>query len=213
MKRSFLVRRLSAALLALALLLTLSAGLAGCSKMENVSVSDAPQQTTAADPGVEKEGVLSSGETVEYYIPASRKNPGDHEVTLFIWNIDSWKTVQWKYRDNLTVQKLLEGLAYVTNWDLSTADVKIEKEKVTIRWSKMSSLYTGLPAKQAKDYMVFSQEDLDAVILDSIKQTITENLGPSYSIYYAASDGTDLVLPNVDTTIPAAYPYTAFGDY
>ncbi|MBQ8925320.1 MAG: hypothetical protein IJ051_03540 [Clostridia bacterium] len=202
---------------AFVLLLTLSLALAGCSKMENVTLSpkvdpsdEASYSAGAADAD---EGVLSSGETVQYYVPLERKNPGDREVTLFIWNVDSWRTVQWQYRDNLTAQKLLEGLAYVTNWNLSTTAVKVEKESIAIWWDKNASLYTGLPEKQAKDYMVFEQRDLDAAILDSIKQTITENLGPSYSIYYAASDGTDLLLPDVNVTITSAAPYSRFADY
>lgn len=202
---------------ALVLALVLVLALAGCSPVENVSMSQRvdPSDEAAYSAGSsdDKEGVLSSGENVEYYIPPKRKNPGDHEVTLFIWNVDSWRTVQYQYRDSLTAQKLLDGLAYVTNWNLSATNVKIEKERVIIWWDTTASLYTGLPAKQAKEYMVFEPKDLDAAILDSIKQTITENLGPSYSIYYADAKGGDLILSDIDVTITSAAPYSSFSDY
>ena len=213
MKRPLFLRRCTALLL----LTCLALSLAACSKVENISLSErldpSDEASYSAGTGDEKEGVLSSGENVVYYVPPKRRNPGDREVTLFIWNVDSWRTVQWKYRDTLTAQKLLEGLAYVTNWDLSTAAVKVEKESIAIWWSESSSLYTGLPAKQAKDYMVFEQRDLDAALLDSIKQTITENLGPSYSVYYGNAIGTDLLLSDVGVTIPSAAPYSRFSDY
>ena len=159
------------------------------------------------------QGVLSSGETIEYYVPGIVKNPGDRTVTLFIWNVDTYKTVQWRYRDNLTVQKLLEGLAHETNWELSTAAIKLRDQSCTIWWADSSSLFTGLPKQQNKEYIVFDRKDLDAAILDSVKTTITENLGLSYSVCYAGPNGGDLVLPGVNVTIPKDEPFSSYWDY
>lgn len=214
---------------------------AGCSKMENVSLSSDPAAQAeaaaqeeadlnaasggsgAAD-GSDEAGYsagtaengkeyLSSGEEIVYYTPAKRKNPGDRNVTLYIWNVDSWKTVQYAYRDELTVRKLLDGLAYVTNWDLSTAAVRLKGQNCTIWWGEKCSLYAGLPAQQAKDYIVFNQRDLDATILDSVKMTITENLGLGYTLFYGNTTGGDLKLSDVGVTIPVAEAYSSFGDY
>lgn len=227
---------------ALAVLLTmcLILPLAGCSRMEDVPSAGASgtRTTTAAaadgentDKGTSRAidvndeasydvsednantGVLSSGESVEYYVPAAVPNPGNRTVTLYIWSVDTWKTVQWKYRDNLTVQKLLEALAHMTNWELSTSAIKLNEQKVTIWWNEKSSLYTGFPARQNKEYIVFSREDLDASILDSVKKTITENLGPSYTVCYANTNGNDLVLKDVNVTIPKDEPFSSFWDY
>ena len=212
--------------LALLSAICLLVSLAGCSKMENVTPAGA-STTRAAEAGSEggtdeasfdlgtddRTGVLSSGETIEYYTPSVIKNPGNHQVTLFIWNVDTYKQVTWKYRDTLTVQKLLEGLQHETNWDLSTAAVKYDDQDVTIRWSDRSSLYRGLPKQQNKEYLVFNRRDLDAAILDSVKTTITENLGFSYTVYYAGPNGGDLTLPEVGVTIPADDPFSSFWDY
>ena len=157
--------------------------------------------------------VLSSNEEVEYYVPSSMKNPGNRTVTLYIWGVDSYKAVTWHYRDSLTVQKLLEGIQHETNWDLSTGDIKYNGQTVTILWSKTCSLYAGVPEQQAKDYLVFDQKDLDAAILDSVKKTIIENLGPSYSVCYGNAQGGDLTLSGIGVTIPVKTPYTWFGNY
>lgn len=229
--------------LAVLLAMCLCLALAGCSKMENVETggpAGANSKTTseAADAGPEGAestsrtkgdpndeatfdigeedpdvGVLSSGETIEYYTPPLVKNPGNHTVTLFIWNVDTYKTVQWKYRDTLTVRKLLEGIQHETNWDLSVADVKLSDQDVTIQWSESSSLYKGLPKQQNREYMVFNRKDLDAAILDSVKTTIVENLGLSYSVFYADPRGGDLTLPEVGVTIPSDEPFSSFWDY
>lgn len=224
-------RTLTAVLLAMCLLIAL----AGCSKMENVQTSgDYTRRTTAAvtyedeapvDPTTvtdeahfregagRNQGVLSSGETVEYYVPGKVLNPGDRTVTLFIWNVDSWKTVQWHYRDTLTVAKLLDGLQHETNWNLSTSAIKLDTMECTIWWNEKSSLYTGFPARQNKEYIVFELRDLYASILDSVKKTITENLGPSYTVHYANTDGNDLNLSEVGVTVPVKEPYSSFWDY
>ncbi len=109
------VRSLLSLLLAMYLLCSLTA----CSRMENVSLNGEPTRRTvqdAANAGLEfdsggsnVQGVLSSGEDIEYYVPAPVKNPGDRTVTLFIWNVDSWKTVQWNYRDTLTAKEAPAG--------------------------------------------------------------------------------------------------------
>ncbi|MBO4382740.1 MAG: hypothetical protein J5847_01465 [Clostridia bacterium] len=232
------LRTLLALLTAICLLVCLT----GCSKMENVTPAGASttraaeEEMSAADDAAEtaddaspedndgdeadfdlgtdeRTGVLSSGETIEYYTPSVIKNPGNHQVTLFIWNVDTYKQVTWKYRDTLTVQKLLEGLQHETNWDLSTAAVKLNDQKVTIWWSDRSSLYTGLPKQQNKEYLVFNRKDLDAAILDSVKTTLTENLGLSYTVCYAGPNGGDLTLPEVGVTIPADDPFSSFWDY
>ena len=220
------LKRMTRALLAMLLVCCFLTALSGCSKMENVETSsddmasmsaDSPEEVDEAafggEEGDETEGVLSSGEKVKYYVPAERKNPGNRYVTLFIWNVDSWKTVQYAYRDNLTVQKLLEGLAYVTNWNLSTSAVKLRDQSCTIWWDGKCSLYTGLPDKQAKEYIVFEPKDLDAAILDSVKKTIEENLGLSYTVSYGSANGGDLRLADIGVTIPVSEPYSSFWDY
>ena len=212
------VRSLLSLLLAMYLLCSLTA----CSRMENVSLNGEPTRRTvqdAANAGLEfdsggsnVQGVLSSGEDIEYYVPAPVKNPGDRTVTLFIWNVDSWKAVQWNYRDTLTAKKLLQGLAYVTNWDL-TCEVKPATQQLTFRWDKASSLYSGIPLKQNKEYWVGNQKELDACILDSVYKTMLENLGPSYTVYYADAEGGDLELTDVGVTIPANVPFSSFWNY
>ena len=221
MKHSVL-QRTSRSLLALALAMYLLFSLTACSRMENVSPNGEPTRRTTQSAenagltydlgGSNVQGVLSSGEDIEYYVPAPVKNPGDRTVTLFIWNVDTWKTVQWHYRDTLTAKKLLAGLAYVTNWDL-TCEVKPATQKLTFRWDKASSLFSGIPLRQNKEYWIGNQKELDACILDSVYKTMLENLGPSYTVYYADAEGNDLELTDVGITIPANVPYSNFWQY
>ena len=92
-------RRTSRSLLSLALAMYLLFSLTACSKMENVSPNGEPTRRTTQSAenagltydlgGSNVQGVLSSGEDIEYYVPAPVKNPGDRTVTLFIWNVDS----------------------------------------------------------------------------------------------------------------------------
>lgn len=209
-------------LLALSVAMYLLFSLTACSRMENVSPNGEPtRRTTQSDAdnglnfdsgGSNVQGVLSSGEDIEYYVPAPVKNPGDRTVTLFIWNVDTWKTVQWNYRDTLTAKKLLQGLAYVTNWDL-TCEVKPATQQLTFLWDKQSSLFSGIPLRQNKEYWVGNQKELDACILDSVYKTMLENLGPSYTVYYANVEGGDLELTDVGVTIPAGTPYSSFWNY
>lgn len=222
MKPHTVSRSAARSLLSLVLAMYLLFSITACSKMENVSPNGEPTRRTAQDPanaglefdsgGSNVQGVLSSGEDIQYYVPAPVKNPGDRTVTLFIWNVDSWKTVQWNYRDTLTAKKLLEGLAYVTNWDL-TCEVKPATQQLTFRWDKASSLYSGIPLRQNKEYWVGNQKELDACILDSVYKTMLENLGPSYTVYYADAEGGDLKLSDVGVTIPANVPYSSFWNY
>ena len=222
MKPHTVSRSAARSLLSLVLAMYLLFSITACSKMENVSPNGEPTRRTAQDPanaglefdsgGSNVQGVLSSGEDIQYYVPAPVKNPGDRTVTLFIWNVVSWKTVQWNYRDTLTAKKLLEGLAYVTNWDL-TCEVKPATQQLTFRWDKASSLYSGIPLRQNKEYWVGNQKELDACILDSINKTMLENLGPSYTVYYADAEGGDLKLSDVGVTIPANVPYSSFWNY
>ncbi len=161
------LRRTSRSLLSLALAMYLLFALTACSKMENVSPNGEPTRRTTQSAenagltydlgGSNVQGVLSSGEDIEYYVPAPVKNPGDRTVTLFIWNVDSWKTVQWHYRDTLTAKKLLAGLAYVTNWDL-TCEVKPATQKLTFRWDKASSLFSGIPLPAPAEQGVLDRE-------------------------------------------------------
>ena len=216
------LRRTSRSLLSLALAMYLLFALTACSKMENVSPNGGPTRRTTQSAenagltydlgGSNVQGVLSSGEDIEYYVPTPVKNPGDRTVTLFIWNVDSWKTVRWHYRDTLTAKKLLAGLAYVTNWDL-TCEVKPATQKLTFRWDKASSLFSGIPLRQNKEYWIGNQKELDACILDSVYKTMLENLGPSYTGYYADAEGNDLELTDVGITIPANVPYSNFWQY
>lgn len=222
MKPHTVSRSAARSLFSLVLAMYLLFSITACSKMENVSPNGEPTRRTAQDPanaglefdsgGSNVQGVLSSGEDIQYYVPAPVKNPGDRTVTLFIWNVDAWKTVQWNYRDTLTAKKLLEGLAYVTNWDL-TCEVKPATQQLTFRWDKASSLYSGIPLRQNKEYWVGNQKELDACILDSINKTMLENLGPSYTVYYADAEGNDLELSDVGVTIPANVPYSSFWNY
>ena len=222
MKPRARLRSVSRPLLALALAMYLLFSLTACSKMENVSPNGEPTRRTTQSAenagltydlgGSNVQGVLSSGEDIEYYVPAPVKNPGDRTVTLFIWNVDTWKTVQWHYRDTLTAKKLLAGLSYVTNWDL-TCEVKPATQKLTFRWDKASSLFSGIPLRQNKEYWIGNQKELDACILDSVYKTMLENLGPSYTVFYADAEGNDLELTDVGVTIPANVPYSNFWQY
>lgn len=111
-----------------------------------------------------------------------------------------------------SAQALLSAMASETGWNLSTNGISSNSNTVFINWGSSSSLYTGAGRTSTNTYYCSDQETLDALILDSVKKTLQQNLGVSY-VYYSDPNGEDLVLSDVNATIDSKHPYTSFDDY
>lgn len=138
---------------------------------------------------------------------------GATNATLYIRAGGSYKTVQTSFSGDKNVRNLLGAIARETNWNLDAQNISVSDNKIVISWSKDSSLYSGIPSSQSKTYYVATQDNLDRMILESVKSTLQNNLGSSYKVYYTAPDGGNLVLPDTQVTIPASSEYTSYSDY
>lgn len=162
--------------------------------------TSAPGQTQASDTASATESTTESTEptvTLE-------------GVTVYVGSGSSYDEIGLSER---SVQGILDALEAATNWNLSVALITETDGDIKICWSKDSSLYTGLPENQVDEYYVSNQEALDALILDSVKESVQSVYGSDTDVYYADADGNDLVLDDVDATVPADSPYSEWEDY
>lgn len=153
-------------------------------------------------------------EKTEQFMPVQepeKKEP--YEGTLYIGYGDGYREIPFKSENGLSTESILENISRETGWNLDTEKTEVSDEgNVKILWSGKSSLFTGIPKEQKTEFFVAKQEDLDAMILDSVKKTVLEN-EKIKKIYYADSEGKDLKLPDTYVEIPADKPYSTFTDY
>ena len=156
-------------------------------------------------------------ETENFKSIDKENNPKENKVPfngiLYIGHDDGFKEVPFTLENGLDTEGILKALSNETNWNLKVSDIQLsDKGSIKICWSKSSSLYTGIPEEQKMEFFVAKQEDLDAMILDSVKKTILEN-EKKKNIYYSDEKGNTLKLPNTYVEIPIDKPYSNFNDY
>ncbi len=79
------------------------------------------------------------------------------------------------YEGDLTAEKLIQGIADLTGWDLTLAeDVISGKGGMSVCLSSESALFTGPPNPQRKEFHMYDVGQLAETILDSIQKTLQE---------------------------------------
>lgn len=162
-----------------------------------------------------KESNPEQKKQTEHFKPIDKnsKENTPYTGTLYIGHGDAFKEVPFTLDNGLDTEGILEALSNETNWNLSVSNIQVsDKGSIKICWSKGSSLYTGIPKDQKMEFFVAKQEDLDAMILDSVKKSILEN-EKNKNIYYSDEQGNTLKLPDTFVEIPAEKPYSNFNDY
>ena len=136
--------------------------------------------TGCNQPAMPQGGELSSPEEapeVEVIVtepdePASPDN--ERTATLYIGTkTGGFAEYPMTYEGELTPEKLIQGIAGLTGWNLALAeDVINGKGGMSVCLSSESSLFTGPPDPQKEEFHVYDVGQLAETILDSIQKTL-----------------------------------------
>lgn len=141
---------------------------------------------------------------------------GQHQTAqLYIGSNGNFKEYPLEYEGELTPDKLIEGIAQLTGWNLTLSEqVTTGKGGMTVSFSKQSAIYTGPPQQQKEEFHMFEVGQLVSTILDSIQHTLQYNFvdptrgDPSkLDIYYCTEENQPLTIEALDITIPIEQPY------
>lgn len=122
------------------------------------------------------------------------------------------------YDGELTPEKLIQGIADLTGWNLTLAEsVTSGKGGMSVCLSDESALFTGPPSPQREQFFVYDVEQLAEMVLDSIQKTLQmgftgEGGDPdALDIWYYMADGRPLEIPALgfSWTIDQPYQWTA----
>lgn len=118
------------------------------------------------------------------------------------------------YDGELTPEKLIQGIADLTGWDLTLAeDVISGKGGMSVCLADESALFTGPPDPQREQFFVYDAEQLAEMVLDSIQKTLQvgftgEGGDPdALDIWYCTEDGQPLEIPALGISWTADQPY------
>lgn len=144
------------------------------------------------------------------------ESPVSNGATLYIGYDGSFQEYDLECGDNASPETLIQGIADLTEWDLSLADsVTTGKGGMTVCFSSQSSLFTGPPEVQKEEFFVYDLSQLASTILGSIQTTlqnyyIDPSLGdPSnLDIYFCTENDQPIVLESLGVTIPIDQPYS-----
>ena len=122
------------------------------------------------------------------------------------------------YDGDLTAEKLIQGIADLTGWDLTLAeDVISGKGGMSVCLSSESSLFTGPPDPQREEFHVYDVGQLAETILDSIQKTLQEGFTgeggdpDALDIWYYMEGDLPLELPILGLSWPIDQPYQWAG--
>ena len=122
------------------------------------------------------------------------------------------------YDGELTPEKLIQGIAGLTGWDLTLAeDVISGKGGMSVCLSSESALFTGPPDPQKEEFHMYDVGQLAETILDSIQKTLQmgftgEGGDPdTLDIWYYTEGDQPLELPALGLSWPIDQPYQWTG--
>ena len=118
------------------------------------------------------------------------------------------------YEGELTPEKLIQGIADLTGWDLTLAEEVISgKGGMSVCLSSESALFTGPPDPQKEEFHMYDVGQLAETILDSIQKTLQEGFTlegsnpDALDIWYYMEGEQPLKLPALDLSWPIDQPY------
>ena len=122
------------------------------------------------------------------------------------------------YEGDLTPEKLIQGIADLTGWDLTLAeDVISGKGGMSVCLSSESTLFTGPPDPQKDEFHMYDVGQLAETILDSIQKTLQEDFTleggnpDTLDIWYFMEGEQPLELPALGLSWPIDQPYQWTG--
>lgn len=187
----------SLAIYAAMVIAALSLGSCGSAKDADSAATTAA--TSAAATEAEKPllvvsvGTKGNMKNYDYFCEAA--NPGSSALS---WNAS-----------NPDADTLIAIIADLTGWNLNLASpVSISPGSFTIYFAEDSSIYTGAVDSTKSDFAITDKKQLATTILDTIVENMNTAYNEELTIYFAAADGGDIVVPGTDMTISASEPYS-----
>ena len=118
------------------------------------------------------------------------------------------------YEGELTPEKLIQGIADLTGWNLTLAENVVSgKSGMSVCLSSESSLFTGPPDPQREEFHMYDVGQLAETILDSIQKTLQEGFTgeggdpDALDIWYYMEGEQPLELPALGLFWPIDQPY------
>ncbi len=122
------------------------------------------------------------------------------------------------YEGELTAEKLIQGIADLTGWDLTLAEEVISgKGGMSVCLSSESALFTGPPDPQKDEFHMYDVGQLAETILDSIQKTLQEGFTleggdpDALDIWYYMEGEQPFELPALGLSWPIDQPYQWTG--
>lgn len=197
--------------------LALCAALAGCGQPapSQGSGTSAPPETPgaiSAPPAQEPSDAMTVPPAEESTAPPTESG---QMATLYIGTkANGFTEYPMPYEGELTPEKLIQGIADLTGWDLTLAEPVISgKGGMSVCLSGESALFNGPPDPQKDEFHMYSAEQLAETILDSIQKTLQKGfvLEPgdpdTLDIWYYLEGDKPLELPDLGLSWPIEQPY------
>ena len=200
--------------LAILLALTLCVALAGCNQ---------PAPPQGGEPSQTPSGSISTPPVEEPTQPAPPADEpttptpaeGEQTATLYIGTkAGGFAEYPMTYDGELTAEKLIQGIADLTGWDLTLAEPVISgKGGMSVCLSSESALFNGPPDPQKDEFHVYDAGQLAETILDSIQKTLQEGFTleggdpDTLDIWYFMEGNQPLELPDLGLSWPIDQPY------
>lgn len=200
--------------LAILFALTLCVALAGCNQ---------PATPQGGEPTQTPSGSVSTPPVEEPTEPASPADQstapapteGEQTATLYIGTkAGGFAEYPMTYEGELTAEKLIQGIADLTGWDLTLAEPVVSgKGGMSVCLSSESALFTGPPDPQKEEFHMYDVGQLAETILDSIQKTLQKGfvLEPgdpdTLDIWYFMEGAKPLELPILGLSWPIDQPY------
>ena len=199
----------------LALLLMFCLTLAGCGSANSGGAAQepAPDQTSPPAPA---EGPIPGKAPAPDGGPAEPTPPAVGQVAMVYIGTKAGGFTDYPivYDGDLTPEKLIQGIADLTGWDVTLAeDVVSGKGGMSVYLADESALFTGPPDPQREPFFVYGAEQLAETILDSIQKTLQmgftgDGCDPdALDIWYCMEDGQPLETPALGISWPIDQPY------
>ena len=198
--------------LAILFALTLCLALAGCHQPAAPQTGEpsAPQETPEMDSIV----TPPAEEPAE---PTPTAN--EQTATLYIGTkAGGFTEYPMTYEGELTPEKLIQGIADLTGWDLTLAEeVTSGKGGMSVCLSNESALFVGPPDPQKDEFHMYDVGQLAQTILDSIQKTLQEGFTleggdpDALDIWYYSEGEQPLELPILGLSWPIDQPYQWTG--
>ena len=184
--------------------LTLCVALAGCNQPAAPQGGEPPQEPTVTvnTPPADTPTALTPTE-------------GEQTATLYIGTkAEGFIEYPMTYEGELTPDKLIQGIAGLTGWDLTLAGPVISgKGGMSVCLSNESALFTGPPDPQREEFHMYDVGQLSETILDSIQKTLQEGFTleggdpDALDIWYLMEGEQPLELPSLGLSWPLDQPY------